>query len=82
MQVIHGESFLISAGPNDTVTWLQEEATARFSREHNFSTHVVQVTGGRRTRRRMPVGVAFCACFLTANSGDLINCFLTDVVAD
>ena len=42
-QVIHGESFVVSAGPNDSVRWLQQEASALFSKEHNFHTHVVQV---------------------------------------
>lgn len=41
--MIHGESFVVSAGPNDTVRWLQQEASALFSKEHNFHTHVVQV---------------------------------------
>lgn len=43
MQIIHGEPFVVPAGPNDTVRWLQEEASALFSKAHNFSTHVVQV---------------------------------------
>ncbi|CAM9811102.1 unnamed protein product, partial [Ectocarpus sp. 8 AP-2014] len=41
--VIHGESFIVTAGPNDSVRWLQQEASALFSKEHNFRTHVVQV---------------------------------------
>ena len=43
-QVIHGESFVVAVGPNDSVRWMQQEASAIFSRRHNFSTHVVQVS--------------------------------------
>lgn len=46
-QIIHGESFTVSAGPNDSVRWLQQEASSLFSKRHNFDTHVVQVWGGR-----------------------------------
>ena len=42
-QVIHGESFIVAVGPNDSVRWMQQEASALFSRRHNFPTHVVQV---------------------------------------